>query len=608
MLLPRAAVAAACLSVCPVGALAAGADTPATVDPLDEVVITATRSATPVSELALPVIVIDRAAIEASQAYDLAQLLAGQAGVEIARSGGPGQPASVFLRGTDSNHTTVLIDGVPINPGTLGGAALQDIAPENIERIEIVKGARATLYGNAAIGGVINIITRAGSAQGVGASVGGGSWHTRNASADGGTSLGALQLGAALAWRDSDGFPTLRSLPEDRGYDNFSANGSLRYAAGDALTLSARAWRSAGNTQYTGYDGNFNLAGLDEDYRVASYAAGAEWQSGTTHWHALASRSEDLLQQNQSADYANTRRNALDLGAGWQLPVLQQLDIGALLSHEHTDSLSYGTGYHVGTDVWQTYAQDRLQLARSSLLLAAAHLHEQGFGNHDTWNAELTQPLAARLTLTAAAGSAFRAPDSTDRFGYGGTPDLKPERSTQYDLGLQLRLSGSQLLRLDAFDNRIDDLIDFDYASYTEQNIARARIRGVELGYRLALDGWHADAQLTLQRARDPDTDTDLLRRARRHGSVGFGRDGERFDWNLQWQASGRRLDYGYPDNVQLGGYGLVNLGATWRPRPQWALQLAIANALDHDYQLASGYDTGGRSVNLALRYRLRQD
>jgi outer membrane cobalamin receptor len=131
-----------------------------------EVVITATRTATPVDELAVPVIVITRAEIERSLAGDVASLLAGRPGLEIARTGGPGQPAAIFLRGTDSDHTTVLIDGVRINPGTIGGAALQNIQPESIERIEIIKGARASLYGTDAIGGVINIITRAGAAQG----------------------------------------------------------------------------------------------------------------------------------------------------------------------------------------------------------------------------------------------------------------------------------------------------------------------------------------------------------------------------------------------------------------------------------------------------------
>ena len=128
---------------------------------LDEVVITATRTREPVAQLAVPVIVITRAAIEDALAGDAADLIAALPGIEIARTGGPGQPATIFMRGTESNHTAMLIDGVRINPGTIGGAAIQNILPESIERIEIVKGARSTLYGTDAIGGVINVITRA---------------------------------------------------------------------------------------------------------------------------------------------------------------------------------------------------------------------------------------------------------------------------------------------------------------------------------------------------------------------------------------------------------------------------------------------------------------
>ncbi|MFT3907174.1 MAG: TonB-dependent receptor [Steroidobacteraceae bacterium] len=595
-----AVATALALSATALSNTARAADT--TADPLDEVVVTATRSATPQSQLAVPVIVIDRAAIEASLAGDAAALLTGLPGVEIARSGGPGQPASVFLRGTDSNHTLVLVDGVAINPGTIGGAALQNIAPENIERIEIVKGARATLYGNSAIGGVINIITRADSATGVGASISGGSYDTRAASASVGTALDDdLHLGVSVAWRDSDGFPSYRSVPEDRGYDNTSLNASLRYTASEQLTLTARGWRASGNTEYTGYDANFALTGLDEDYRNASYSGGAEWHSGDTGLHALLTHSEDLLQQNQSSDNANTRRNALDLGGAWVLPYAQTLSAGALLSHEQTDALSYGTGYDVSTDVWQVYAQDQLKFQQSNLLLAVAHTHHETFGAHNTWNAELTQPLNDTTTLTAAAGTAFRAPDSTDRFGYGGTPDLKPEQSKQYEVGLRQRLDAYQLVSVNAFINHIDNLIDFDYSTYTEQNIDRASIRGVELQYQAHAGNWHGQAQLTVQRARDPDADTDLLRRARRYGSLSVGQDVQRVQWNAEWQISGARPDYG---DVRLGGYGLLNLTAGVKLADEWSLQLAVNNAFDHDYELASGYDTGGRSVNLALRYR----
>ncbi|MGH8168372.1 MAG: TonB-dependent receptor plug domain-containing protein, partial [Woeseiaceae bacterium] len=123
--------------------LAARAEQP---EPDDDIIVTATRSTIPLSDAIVPVTVITRQDIEQSLASDLAELLRFEAGLDISRNGGPGQATSIFLRGTESNHTLVLVDGVRINPGTVGGGAVQNIAPEVIERIEIVKGARSTLF------------------------------------------------------------------------------------------------------------------------------------------------------------------------------------------------------------------------------------------------------------------------------------------------------------------------------------------------------------------------------------------------------------------------------------------------------------------------------
>ena len=155
------------------------------------VVVTATRIETPLSEVIAPTLVIDRDTIERSGANDAGELLRFHAGLDMGRNGGPGQPTAVFIRGAESNHTLVLIDGIRINPGTIGLPPLQNIPPDMIERIEIIKGPRSALWGTDAIGGVINVITRRGSRDGWSTEVGYGDYDTRKASLNGGFDAGS---------------------------------------------------------------------------------------------------------------------------------------------------------------------------------------------------------------------------------------------------------------------------------------------------------------------------------------------------------------------------------------------------------------------------------
>jgi len=604
-----AAAAAAVLSTAPV---LATDEAPATIT---EIVVTATRTRQPVTEVAVPVIVITRAAIEDTLAGDAADLLAALPGVEIARSGGPGQPATLFLRGTDSNHTAVLIDGVRINPGTIGGAAIQNVLPESIERIEIVKGARSTLYGTDAIGGVINIITRAGAgtARGASAFASAGRYGTNAFAVDGGTALGsAVDAGASIAWQNSDGFAPLVSAATRRGYHNRSGNLGITWHANEALSFTARAWRASGVSEYTGYDSSFDLRPVSQDFRTAAYAAAATWRlPDTLAVHATLSRVEDLIDQNQNPDYAHTRRDSLDLQLDAPLAASQRLTAGALLARERANALSYGSLLRTRTDTRLLYAQDQIRIGAGELLLAAGHNHHQTFGNRWTWNAELVHPLLRALQLRLAAGTAFHAPDASDRLGYGGNPDLGPEFAHEYAAGLAWQPGAGQTLRLDAFENRIDDLAEFVLVDpltygYQMRNVGSARIRGLEAGYQLAVAGWQLDAAATLQDPRNRETGSALLRRARHYFALRIARSAGPVDASAELRASGARLDAGFPADVRVSGYLLVNLGVRWRVTPAWDLQLRLDNACDERYELINGYRTARRSLTVATRYRLR--
>jgi len=577
-------------------------------DAAGSIVITATRSATGIESLAVPVMVISRADIERSLDGDLAALLAGLPGLEVSRPGGPGQPASVFLRGTNSDQTTVLVDGVRINPGTIGGAQIQNIQPESIERVEIVKGARSSIYGTDAIGGVINVITRAGAAPGASLYASTGRYGTQVYAADASGMLSErLGAGASLAYQRSDGFPPLQDSPVPGNYDNTSVNAQLRYAASDALTMRAQLWQSSGQSAYAEFG-----APSQENFLDASYATGAEWQ-GTAGARARVTASQVIsnVTQRQTPDYDRTRRNALDAQYSW-LPLRDhEMTVGAVVDDEHTESLSFGLPYDVHTHTQLGYLQDQLHRGANDLLLALGYNHHETFGSYTTWNAEYGRTLTRALRATLAAGTAYRAPDSTDLYGYGGNPALQPETSHQLQLGLAWQATSSQQVSASLYENHIDDLIEYvliDPANfiYQAQNAARARIRGAELDYEWRGAAWSAHGSYVAQDPRNLTSGTQLLRRSHSNLALGARYEAGPLNASADLQLVGPRTDYVGFYLGSVAGYTLVNLGVGYQLNARWSTQLRLDNALDRHYEQISGYNTAGRSLTLAMRFHMR--
>ncbi|MBM5811812.1 MAG: TonB-dependent receptor [Gammaproteobacteria bacterium] len=575
--------------------------------PLDAVLVTATRIAQPLREVLASADLIDAAELERHPATDLSDLLRWQAGVEVAKLGGPGQQTSLFLRGTESNHVLVLVDGVRINPGTIGSAAIQNIAPELVERVEIIKGPRSVLYGSDAIGGVINVITRSGAAAGTRAQVGVGHYGTRQASFAAGFGGAAGDVSFGSAWLDSAGFPTRTGDVTDRGYRNLSLTTAANARFG-VVELDLRAWHARGTSEYS----DFFVTPVDQDFRnsaVALTAAGqpaAAWSTRVTLSYA-----HDQLFQNQSADFVRTGRWTLDWRHDLAIADRHTLTTGLLLQDEHARSASWGLGFASGTTTRQFYLQDQASFGRHRLLLAAGHTDHETFGGHQTWNVEYGLRLGTAWQLTAAAGTAFRAPDATDRYGYGGNPALEPERSQSQELSLRYQPGPRQWFTLTAFRNDIRDLIQFvvtDYATFAgeNRNVDRARIDGVEAQWRYTGELWNARLGATWQDPRDRVTDTRLLRRARENFTVGLSRNLGPHQFALDLLYAGARHDWGFPQPERLTPYWLANLSARLALPDHWTLLARMENLLDEDYELARGYNTMGRSLFVAVRHDWR--
>lgn len=565
------------------------------------VVVTATRTALGADEVLAPTVVITRAEIERQQGMDVADLLRFHAGFDIGRNGGPGQAASLFLRGTDSNHALVMIDGVRINPGTIGGAALQNLHPELIERIEIVKGPRSSLYGSDAIGGVINVITRR-AAQGTEAdiSAAGGSFGTtrftagaRHAS-DGGTRFGI----EASSYR-TDGFPPSTSSDVDRGHDNRGVNAHVgkRFSLFD---VELSHFQASGNTEYL----DFFLDPLDQDFLNSVTALRLEATPAAGWMTRLRlSQAKDEIDQNQSEDYAHTDRRTVDWQNDVQIGRAQLLTAGVELSREETASASFGTVFDEERDIGAVYLQDAVEYGAHRGVLAARYTDYDGFGEQLTWGVEYGYWLTAATRLTASAGTAFRAPDQTDRFGFGGDPNLEPEEARNVELGLLHRFSSAQRVTLQLFQNDIDQLIEFDFDAGGMINVAEARIRGAELGYEYAAGPWRFGAEASVQDPVSRATGNQLPRRAKRSVTASVAYAAERWQLGADVLATSNRRDSDFSD-VVLPGYGLANLTAALSLGRDWTLRARVENVFDKEYELAAGFRTAERSYLLQLGWR----
>ncbi|MDR3417774.1 MAG: TonB-dependent receptor [Nevskia sp.] len=618
-------IAALGLALAPAIAFAADPGVPSSNNSvaLAPVVVTATRTDVPEADTLAPTIVIDRAQIERAQATDVAQILQQYAGLDVARSGGPGQPASLFIRGGNSNYTLVLIDGVRVNNDSDGAAALANISPEMIERIEVLEGPRSTLYGTDAIGGVVNIITRGPGPAQLDLSSTGGSFDT----VQGGAALRDAGKVDGHAWGVAfgaqqqyvGGFPTYAGAGDDGNFRNRTLNGKASIQLG-GIRLEARAWDAEGYSKYV--NANFDpntfaflntYSPADERFndRILALQASTHlcdnWASDLT-----LSRGGDNLHQGQAADFVRTIRPEADWHNVLTLGDYNRLSFGALASRERVDALSFGTAIDTTKDNDYAYLQDELNVQRNHAVLAVSYLHDGGFGERFNWSAEYGFDLTATTKLIASAGSAFHAPTANDRFGFGGNPALQPEKAMDYELGLKQRLLAHQDAELRLFRTDVRDLIlgvptAIPPNFFTLINARDSRTTGAQADWSYVDERWTARVDGVVQNPRTLDNDSVLLRRSRLSADALIQRHLGRYDVGAHFYAAGRRQDIGAIDGLPTtdGGYGLLDLNAGVRLTRELRFDLRGANVLNHHYQTAAGYNQPGSAVYASLRYSL---
>ncbi len=599
---------------------------------LDDVIVTATRTTQPRENTVADVTVINREEIERAGANSLTDLLRLQPGVQVSNSGGAGQASSVYLRGTNQEHTVVLVDGLRINSATSGVTSFQSIPLSQIEKIEILRGPASSLYGADAIGGVIQIFTKKGSADKplLHAAVGVGSFNTKTAEAGISGSFNDTQYGINLSSFDTDGFSARRIRSkttkdsDDDGYNNVSVSAYLEHTIFQGHSLGIQFFQSQ---NHNNYDGNVNFDNYGEQ-TLQSYALTSKNQF-TDFWHSTirlgqgSDKSDDHTKPSGSNPSGESQFDTQQNQYLWQNDFTLPLGTLTLLYERLEQRVTSSTNYNKNHRDNNAYAASYLLNADNhSLQLSLRQDRNTQFGNYTTGGIGYGYHLTPEWSVSANYGKAFKAPSFNQLyFPNFGDPTLQPEQSKNVEASL--KYEASQLhAGISVFENNISNLIanagpattGCTIGGFCPINIGKVNIQGVTFDASWQVDDYVTlNGNFTVQSPRDEDANNLLIRRSNRYGALGL-----LHTWHdLQWGAelTGASTRYNNATNTKkMGGYMLVNLTANYKLNPEWKLEARANNILDKEYVLAytgnasasPAYNTAGSNLFVGLRYDMK--
>ncbi len=574
---------------------------------LKPIVVTASRSDTRADELVSEVVVIDRASIEAAAGRTLSELLARQAGVQFTSNGGLGKDSKVFIRGTESRHTILLVDGVRVGSATKGEPSWDNIPLDMIERIEVLKGPASALYGSEAVGGVVQVFLRQGVKglmPSASLSVGSHSHVQAAASLRGGD--GTLSYMIGVQKTKDQGFSATNpkaawgSYNADKdGFKQDAVNASVRYAINSNWRLDAGMLYADGVNHF-----DDTLAGdTRAAMRTQTLRAGVEGKVMPVWKTALrVSQSQDRSRAIESAympSVFNTQQDQIT----WQNNVDTPIGI-ALVGAEHlTQKVDSSTAYNVSQRTVNSVFAGVNGAAKGHSWQANVRRDSNSqFGDNNTWLLGYGYAINDAWRVNASYGTSFVAPSFNQLYypGFGNTA-LLPEKGKNLDVGVSYSANG-QSVKLVRFDNKIQGFIT---TTTLAANIPRARIDGWTLGYEGQIGSVKLHANLDALDPRNELTGKQLKRRAKTQISLGA-------DYAMGvWLLGGNVLSVGkrYDDEsntVALDSYNTVDVFANYALNKDVSVQMKLNNLANKVYETAYGYNQAGRTAYVTLRYQMK--
>ena len=624
-----------------------------------DVFVTATRTPISKNNVIADVTTISPEEIERAGSSSLPELLQRQPGVEISNLGGAGKVSTLSLRGTSSTHSIVLIDGMRVGAATSGFSAIEHIPLSQIEKIEILRGPASSLYGQDAIGGVIQIFTKKG-VDGfkpyVG--IGYGSYNTSNFQSGlrGGNNqttyainFAAMNTGGFSAFipnpNNTSGAVTNAANLDKDGYKNYSLSSSLNHKINQDYEIDLQYFLSKGKNKFDQRFANFSpFVDFKNEARQESYGLNLKGQINNAWQSSIKiGQSTDKYLDKQKFNPA----------------------IGLILPDPPPDGCGGPCGAQDSTlvDLYKTTQnqfawQNNIKLNKGSLTLLYDFLEQKikttdlyektqrtnhglmvGYGliedKHNfqtnfrkdfnsayddavTGNIGYAYSINSNWTITSSFGTAFVSPSFNYLYSLAdtyalGNPNLKPEKSKNIEGSIRYK-DDSGSMSLTMFQNKIDDFIIYSNPTFmtgsrnTTQNLNKAEIQGLTISGDQFLGHFQIKGGMTFQSAKNEDTDLYLPRRAKTFGNINFNYYIGSWNVGVEETYSDKRFD-NKENTVKLSGYALTNIVAGYKINDKLNLNLRLNNVFDKDYSLAaegtSGfkYQTPGRSLFANLRY-----
>lgn len=596
----------------------ANVTTASNVIQLTPIVVTATRSQEKIDQVPARISMIEPQILEQSPIAELPHLLMQDAAINMVQSGGFGQQASIFIRGTNSEHALILRDGARLNTASTGAASLAFLDTTDIKQIEILKGPASVLYGTDAIGGVIQIISK--TPEKTGAFVTGEIGEQATYKTVVGADLNEDGIYAQIRGQrlETDGSKVtdlagknIQSAPYDqKGFSAKLGVDQKNYAA------SVDYSQNEGTSHYDAYRNDGSLISQDFKNDILNVRGRV---NPNEQWELNARLSEfnDDIRQNNSADFVESTTQEAEINARWKFTPHQNILVGVTHQQLDGDVLSYGSPYHEQVDATGYFLQHQYQHNGLNTQLGIRVEDNEKYGTHTVAQGAVRYQLLPTTSIYANIGTAFKAPTLNDMYGYGGNSQLDPEESISYEIGVDQKLNHNISTGVSVYYTEVDHLIESrcvavcngdwvnTFPVYQNINIDQASMQGAEWYGKWQQDDLFLKASFNYVKAVNEDTDKELSRRPRRSLTLSTGLHNEIYGISASLSAKSRAKDY----QQNTPGYATVDINGYWNVNPQVKVFANIENVGDVEYKTGSYnpgiyYVDGGRLASAGVTFK----